>query len=84
MLLLCTTYYLPLVKQASVTTIAVMTLLITNKAVAKPESSTMSNPSLYFCMPLQEGFVVHILLWWSERIFREGASFFTSMNPCVV
>lgn len=43
MLLLCTLYYFPLVKQVSVTTTAaVMELLITNKAVAKSGSSTAS------------------------------------------
>lgn len=43
MLLLCTLYYFPLVKQVSVTTTAaVMELLVTNKAVAKSGSSTAS------------------------------------------
>jgi len=88
MLLLCTLYYFPLVKQVSVTTTAaVMELLITNKAVAKSGSSTASirkkknNPAWHHYMPLQAGFVVQILLWWSERIFRGEACFFSSMTP---
>lgn len=84
MRLVCTLYYLMPVKQVSVpSVVVVMMLLVTSKAGAKPESSTVPvrkenhSCTLHCQKPLQAGCAVQTVLWGAERILWGWAGFFS-------